>query len=796
MQYLEGETLASRLQKGPLPLDQVIRYAIEIADALDKAHRQGVVHRDLKPGNIMLTKTGARLLDFGLARLQPAGGAIAGMSAVATEAPSLTAAGTILGTLQYMAPEQLEGGEADARTDIFALGAVMYEMATGRKAFAGKSQASVISAIMTAEPPTIATLQPMTPSALDHVVQVCLAKGPDERWQSARDIERELKWIAESRPYQRRESSTIHQSKREMITWIAAAIFGSVSIALGWTWLTQRPVESATIRFQFQPPLPFPPTSSSPNPAISPDGTRIVFAVSSESGPTVLAIRRLDTLETRILPRTENTQTSRFWSPDSRFLGFFADGKLQTIDASGGPPHELCDALGAGVSGTWNRDGTILFASRGGLFSIPARGGTRTQVTALDAGQHEKWHLAPWFLPDGRHFLFVAGPPPMLYVGAMNSTERTRLGSVDSKAQYVKPGYLLFVRQGILLAQAFDPERLATTADPIQVAEGVGHNVGDMTAAFGASDAGVLAYRVGGAGIRQQLIWFDRSGRRIGQVGRLDSYLGLDLSPDASFLAVNRRSATGGDIWVFDTTREGSSRLTLDESRQYAAPIWSPDGKGVLYAAHEGQRGLFQKSARSASNEVLLTLMDDGSLLPTDWSKDGRVVLFERFDAATGRDIWMLPLSGERKPRPILNGPAAEGYGTLSPDGRWIAYTSNESGRFEIYVQRFPPTGEHWPVSTTGATQPRWRGDGKELFFIGMDRKLMAAELRVENNQLKPDVPRPLFDSHVGDNNLGLFATFLSYGVTKDGQRFLVSTTPYDVNVMTVVVNWTADLKK
>jgi Tol biopolymer transport system component len=816
LELVEGETLADRLTKGALPLNQVLRIAIQIASALDAAHRAGIVHRDLKPGNIMLARSGgasatpmAKLLDFGLAKASASAVAGADPSMLPTSPPSLTAPGTILGTCQYMAPEQLEGREADARTDIFAFGAVLYEMLTGKKAFEGTSHASVSAAIMSAAPAPVSALQPLTPPALDRVVATCLAKDPDERWQSAGDLARELKWIAESGMQVSGAAPRATPVRaRARLAWVMAAVATAAALGLGALQFARaRPEPAAAIRFQVSPPA----GSSivvggpaAPWQALSPDGQRIAFVVIT-AGQYTLAVRSFDAGDAHVLPGTEGGNFP-FWSPDSRFIGFFAQGKLKKIDVAGGPPLTLCDAS-AGEGGTWNRDGTIVFAPHGtsGLLRVSAAGGVPAPVTTLDAAKKEQSHRWPWFLPDGRRFLYMATPQTTVYVGSLDAEERTPLLASESKVIYAD-GYLLFMRQGTLLAQSFDAARLRTMGESFRVAENVGVNMSNARAAFSASTTGVLTYRTSPPAATQ-VTWFDRSGKRLESIGEPGDYRDVSLSPDGSRAIVHRHEEpSGGGLWLLDFARGTTARFTFDTSHNDSAH-WSPDGSRIVFRSDRegGDRNLYEKIASGAGpDELLLTSSEPKD--PTNWSSDGRFIVYISEHPKTGVDLWVLPLSGDRKPMSFLRTPFDEGHGRLSPDGRWMTYTSNETGRNEVYGQPFPPSGGKWQVSTSGGAQPRWRRDGKELYYLagaGGETAVMAVEVRATESTFEVGVPKALFRTRIAGappqtQVLGT-ATESSYAGTADGQRFLILTPPLGETAqepITVVLNWTARLKK
>ena len=801
MEYLEGETLERRLKKGALPLDHALQIGIQIADALAAAHRAGIVHRDLKPGNIMLSKAGAKLLDFGLARMG-APAAAGSLSMLPTAPPGLTQHGAILGTFQYMAPEQLQGQDADARSDIFAFGAVVHEMVTGKKAFEGKSQASLIAAILERDPPAISTLQAVSPPALDSLVRTCLAKDPEERWGSAHDVRLQLVRLAEAGPQGGVPALPGARPKARERVWIAvASVLLAATVALSLAYLQRSPTETAPIRFFVFPPegTSVAPGPAAPQVAVSPDGRRLAYATVDAAGTQQLWVRPLDSVAAQPLPGTEGAAFP-FWSPDSRFIGFFAQGKLKTVDASGGPPSTVCDAS-EGQGGTWNRDGVIVFAPSGttSLARVSAAGGAPTAVTALDTARRETGHLWPQFLPDDRHFLYLAQSQEReqhaIYVGSLDGGEPRRVLSTDVRAGYAPPGYLFFVREGSLMAQSFDASRLELTGEPIRVAEGIAANpfqTGRTT--FSSSGNGVLAYRTGTIGGVEttRLLWFDRSGKQLGPVGPSGLYASPKLSPDETRLAVYQRAgvAEAGDISLFDLRRGTSSRFTFDP-RDDDVPVWSPDGNRLIFGSGFGPFDLYQQSASGVGDAELL-LQSSADKWPLDWSPDGRFILFQAQDTKTGWDLWLLPMFGDRQPEPLLQTPFAERDGQFSRDGRWIAYSSDESGRREVYVQPFGTTVGKWLVSTSGGSQPMWRRDGRELFYLGADRQLMAVEVRA-GTTIETGVPRPLFDVRVSAIDFRNH-----YQPSADGQRFLVASISAEEAAppITVVVNWPALLRQ
>lgn len=669
MEYLEGETLAERLKKAALPLDLALEYAIQIADALDKAHRRGITHRDLKPGNVMVTKSGTKLLDFGLAKhgARAAGRAgvvvaqdfsPANLSSLPTTPPTLTAEGTILGTFQYMAPEQLEGKDAGARTDIFAFGALLYEMLTGKKAFEGKSHATLIAAIISSDPPPITASQLLTPAALDRVVKKCLAKEPERRWQSASDLTDELKWIADAGAQAAAGVSGTELATaatgpvrsrlgtRERLGWmilsIALALVAVGGVAI--SYFRTPAVDKSRVQFGIPPPEKTTFYGAGvgafiPSPSISADGHRLAFVAVGPNGTASPWVQAFDSSNAQALSGTDGAAYP-FWSPDGRSIGFFAQGKLKRIDLSGGAPQTLCDVAGGGSragaegGGTWSRDDVIVFAPNtvSPLYRVSATGGPPTPVTTMDLSQQETGHLWPHFLPDGRHFLYLmrSAKPGTggIFVGAIDAKETTRLVGADSPAVYAPPGYLLFLAGTDLMAQPFNADRLEMTGAPVRIAEHIQSvpAVGGY-AAFAVSQNDTLIYRTS-SGARSQLVWLDRTGKQLGQIGAQANYVAPSLSPDESKVAVAITSDTGdNDVWVLDVIRNTSSRLTFD--RTAVIPIWSPDGNHILYRSQRASPGdLYRKLSTGTGTEDAL-FKSNTTKSPTDWSSDGRLVVYE-----------------------------------------------------------------------------------------------------------------------------------------------------------------------
>jgi Tol biopolymer transport system component len=781
MELLDGETLADRLARGPLPMRDVLRYGREIATALDRAHRAGVVHRDLKPGNVMITKSGAKLLDFGLAK----GGSIEISPDGATQQKSLTQEGTILGTFQYMAPEQLEGVEADARTDIFALGAVLYEMSTGCRAFDGKTKTSLIAAIVGSEPKPIHDVQPLTPAAFEHVVAKCLAKDPDERWQSASDIASELEWIGGATST---EGSAANKARRvgRRMGMIALAVLALVLIgaaAASWRFF-RRPVAEVPITMSLT--MPGHGLGLFGHAAFSPDGSSVALIAESSSDTSAkstrsLWIRQLDRAEPRELPGTEGA-LHPFWSPDGKSVGFFADGKLKRIAVAGGPPQVICDAPLA-WGGSWNRDGVIIFCSQGvgPLFRVDANGGTPRPLTKLSP--REEAHRWPVFLPDGDHFIFQGDAyhteDHHIKVGSLRDGSSRDLFQAVTNATYVEPGELLFVRSGALLAQPFDAKTLALRGEPRVIAEKVVENDQNHSYEFAASSNGRLLYRSGSA--ESQLTWLDRFGRVAGKVGDAHRFGGtVRLSPDQQRVIVDETDADGraDDIWIFNVSRPLATRFTFDPAGEFAG-LWSADGSKVVFTSmRTGMGDLYEADAATPTNVKRITSLAD-QLAASSWTRDGAWILADRYLKADV-DIWMFPPAGGEA-RPYLSTPFTEGSAELSPDNSLVAYTSDESGHSEVYVEHFPTHAGRRQVSAAGGGTPRWRGDGKELFYIARGGSLMSVDMTSETA-----TPVALFQ-----------VPGATYDVTRDGQRFLVDQ-PVDNNYrspLTFVSNWLAERK-
>src|SRR5712664_2185853 len=726
MELVEGETLERRLTKGPLLSEQTIRFAAQIADALAHAHKLGFVHRDLKPSNVMLTKTGAKLMDFGLAKELGPAPSPAALTEMTADQLKLTVEGTIVGTFQYMAPEQLEGKEVDARTDIFSLGGVIYEMATGKPAFAGKSRASLIAAILSSEPQPMAALQPMTPPALARVVKKCLAKDPDERWQSASDLASELNWIAEGRS-QGEEAGRVPvgSSGWQRASWLLAATFFLLAVAGGAAWWqasNRRPPP-----MYFQTSVPFPANDL----ALSPDGRMLAMvAYSEQANNYVLWTYEVGGQRTSSVGGTQGASFP-FWSPDGKFIGFFADGKLKKVEVSGGKVQVLCDAPN-GRGGAWNRDGVIVFTPDGvgGLSRVSSLGGSPVEMTKPDTSRFEWSHRWPVFLPDGKHFLYLASnfsgqlEYNAIFLGALDSQERRLLVNTSANAAYAEPGYLLYLRDNTLVAQPFDRRHYVLSGEPHALNDDVLYTPLVDRAVFSVSGGAVLVTQTGKGAALSQLMWFDRSGKPTGTVGVPGSYNNVRLSPDGRRIATDQTDTDGRniDIWVHESVRGTVTRLTFDPSLD-EAPIWSPDGKKILFSSNRKQLGFhfYLKNADGSGIEEEAADFGPGLLANAwDWSRDGKNALFRK-----GIELWYFSWS-ERVAKPLLQAKWTVRNAQFSPDGRWVAYASNETGRMEIYVFAFPTANGRWQLPSVGGQEPRWRQDGKELFYLSAEGKMMA----------------------------------------------------------------------
>ena len=806
MEYIEGETLEQRLTKGALSPMQALTYAIQIADALDKAHRSGIVHRDLKPGNVMLTKSGAKLLDFGLAKLQEEVSVMAAaLTEMTVESKRLTTEGMLVGTFQYMSPEQIEGKPPDARSDIFAFGAVLYEMLTGKPAFAGRTKASMIAAILSAEPPPLSTVQPLAPPAQERVIKQCLAKDPDERWQNAGDIARELKWIAEGGSQTSTPLPVIsRQRKREYAAWGIGALGAILAIIFGSLFVTHNSRPQPLIRSLLLPEentIPLLMQDNAGPAVLAPNSSAVAYVAIDTQGQILLWLRKLNESHARPLPGTDGANFP-FWSADSRSLGFFSGGKLKTISVEGGSPSVICDAV-LGRGGAWNSDGTIIFAPtyESGLFRVPSTGGTPQPVTKLDKSKHDS-HRWPLFLPDGKHFLYLAithnnprDPNNGVYFASLDGSEGRFVMQSDTQADY-SAGYLLFARETTLMAQLFNSRTGSLEGAPAQVAEQVLIDPGTWRLAASGTEGGLIAYLSGGAAA-SQLSWYDRSGKASGWAGKILNLNHLRVSPDGSKIAADLGESLS-DLWIYDVQRGVPTRFTFGPSSS-VSPVWSPDGKWIAYSSLQGGYvNVYRKPASGMGQSELLFQGDDqhAQNWASDWSPDGRTLLYVTGNLVSTAQLWQLPLTGDdRKPKPLVPSAFVTTSPRYSPDGRWIAYACNESGRFEVYVIPSSGSGGKWQISTGGGQLPIWRHDGKELFYLSMDDNLMTVSIKLNGDSVEADAPHRLFPlANAIQSVSGLVAP---YDVTPDGKRFILSTVEQDKSFpINLVTNWTAAVQK
>ncbi len=797
MEYLEGETLAQRLVKGPLPAEHVLQYAIQIADALDKAHRKGITHRDLKPGNIMLTKSGAKLLDFGLAKLtQPDALSDATLSGLPKN--SITGEGTIIGTLQYMAPEQLEGGEVDARTDIFAFGAVVYEMATGKKAFEGKSQASLIAKILETNPPPMSSLQPMTPPEVERIVHSCLAKAPDERWQSAADLARELKWLAGSGT---QGASSVRQSPVRVVRasnrtfaylgWAAAALLvAAVAVLLFRN--SAAPTVASVIRTSIVLPVGQRLTSDAADypMAVSRDGNRIAYVAEEESG-TQLYVRELSALGPKAIAGTSGARHP-FFSPDGQWVAFFADGALQRASVAGGAPLRICNISGTSMGGSWGPDNTIVFGSRGtGLHKVSAAGGVPQPLNGGDSGT---W---PEILPDNKTVLFSTGSiiaTIPLNGGKARVLARTNDSSSEGpavlgtgyvlQARFVSSGYLVYGQSpGVVRAAPFDLESLSLKGPPVSMIDSVERASGGGAIYFASSDTGLLLYAP--TGQHHQIVWVDRNGAETPVSTNRAAFRVPRLSPNGKSIAVAVSDETRrSDIWIYDA--EGGAKRRLTTEAHNLAPVWTPDGTHLTFSSDANVAEML--ATGSGTKEILLPRV--GYRYPCSWSPDGKDLLFQEEEPA-GYSLWRFSRDSGNASPTLLVRPTAGECGMLSPNGKWVAYASNESGRAEIYVETYPNLTEKIAISTDGGTCPVWSHDGRELFYRQGDAVMVVS---VDTGAgLRPGKPRRLFAGpYRGESQEPAF------DVSPDGRRFLMikSDDAATLRQINVVQNWVEELKQ
>jgi serine/threonine protein kinase len=807
LECLEGETLATRVQKGALPAEQVLKIGTEVARALAVAHRQGIIHRALKPANIMLTKTGAKLMDFGLAKPLAAASAATPPSFTATMSmpgSPVTMAGTIVGTVQYMAPEQIHGQEADARSDIFALGCVLYEMASGRRAFEGKSQLSVASAILEKEPESIRSVQPLTPRNLERVVLRCLRKDADERWQSAGDVAIELSEMGQDAENSSVTTPAAPPQWIRLAPWIVATM---ALLALAFVLI--RPTNQVQPATLVQASLPPPDGTSyvmswdeAGPPAISRDGKALAFVAIDKSGVQKIWVRNLSESMAMPLSGTDNA-IYPFWSPNGSAIGFFANGKLRRISASGGPVINICDAARA-RGGSWGNDDNILFTPdiQSPIFRVKATSDATPQpITKIDLELHST-HRWPVLLPDGNRFLYFAANHAQpegtarngIYIGSIDGKENRFLMPSNSSAVLV-PGYLLFVRDGALVAQGFDAKTLQLEGDPHLISDHVYRSLATWHEVVDSSDNGILVYAPGNSQDMSHLAWYDSSGKNLGDFATSDFDLDLRFSPDGQKIA-HAVGRPNSKLFVYDVKTGSRQQLEFDDGFD-TAPVWSPDGRTIAFSKRIKNRYFIYRKVADGSRASELIYESNENKMVTDWSPDGKFLLAQS-RTATGRlAIFKVPLDGDHTPQPVLTGEHEYFDGHLSPDGHWLLYVSNGEGSNQIYVSSFPDLAGKWQVSAhggDGGEAPHWQGDGKAIYFLTQGHSIMKADVSTTGGKFTIVGQRTVINAAAVAPLV--FRRSFSYDVTPDGKRVLVNAQTESPDVLTLVVNWPELLKK
>jgi Tol biopolymer transport system component len=801
MEYLDGETLSQRIERGPIPYQEMLQIAIQIASGLDSAHQKGLIHRDLKPGNVMLTPEGAKLLDFGLAKLQ-FDGAAKGTTGI-TQTTPLTGANTILGTMQYMAPEQLEGKEADARSDIFAFGAIMYEMATGKRAFEGSSSATLIAAIIEREPVSVSTLSPTIPPLFERLVKKCLSKDPRKRWQSVSDLSDELRWISEAGS---QAGLPAHLAARRKLKFDLARAIGAVTILstlilayLYYAEKTKPGPEKQVARYTVNVKQGL---TNIYWPRISPDGKNIAFQADDSAGTNRIWIRPINSLEAYPLLNTEDARRY-YWSPDGKNVAFFVGNQLKRIPISGGQAQLVCQGP-RGSDGGWSTTDLIIFDGNTGdtIKLVEAGGGVPRPASLVDTSLGENYYAWPWFLPDGKHFIFTAylnqidnnvGAGSYIKLGSVDTTSSVILFKSNEtldRVEYSKDGYILFVADDNLMGLPFDADKLEVTGEPKPVAMKIG--TADNTYAFSVSDDGTLLYHSNNLSSLSELVFVDRTGNKIKSVGQLGKYIDIAISPDETRIAYSAldEGSSNADIWIYDLKRNVPTRLTFDPASD-RKPIWSPDGQQVYFSSNRGSSyyGIYRKNANGLGDAELVYATDSSTVVANDLTPDGKKLIFREINKSF--DIGILWLNDSNRVDMFANSSFFEAMSKVSPNGQYLAYVSRESGRREVYVQRLDGTGGKWQISTENADNPRWNGDGTELYYLTNDG-IMAIKVNTGDN-FEAENPVELFEARLQYQN---FVDY-PYDVTSDGQQFLLNSrlTVTDQGEIVVIQNWAEEFK-
>lgn len=775
MEYLEGRTLSERILEGPLTNDELVKYSLQIVDALDKAHKQGLIHRDLKPANVMLTKEGAKLLDFGLAKLQIPTGGFEDTSGVTKTSSPLTQQGTIVGTIQYMSPEQLEGAEADSRSDIFSFGVMLYEMVTGKKAFNGKSQASLIASVLKEQPKAVSEIQPLALPMFERIINQCLAKDANDRWQTAGDLKHAIKWLSEGGSQIGIPKALSAKRKRHStLTMVLAALFFVSTAYLAFIHFTQRVEEKIIARFTLEMEQGLTNISW---PRISPDGKLVAFRATDSLGTRQIWIRPLSSLEGYPIFGTEGAER-HYWSPDSKFLTFFKGNKLMKVPVTGGQSQLLSDGTN-GADCSWGSKDIILFDGGSGdpLRMVSANGGQVSTTAKVDAASGETFIGWPWFLPDGEHFIFVASATdstnrltPKIKLGSISSSESKVLHVLkrDGRIEYSPAGFILFVKDNNLMALPFDDKKLEVTGEAKPIAEQVSFS--GNAEAFGISDNGTLLYQSSMVNATSQFMWVDRTGKEISKVGAIGNYLDVNLAPDETkFTYVLEGEGNDGDIWIYDLKRNVPTKLTFD-SQNETWPIWSPDGKSIFYASNKnGNYAIYEQNVNGLGEPSLVLKNDSGQLGPNSFTPDGEKLLFTILKG--NRDIGILYLKDSNRVDMFANSSFTETMPQVSPNGKYVAYLSSESGRYELYVRQLDGRGGKWQISNEGAVFPRWRSDGNELYYYSFSNDLVAIPVKSEG-AFEAGNPTVLFNIML-QSRAGF--QIGPYDISNDGQKFLLN---------------------